>query len=93
MSTGTGGSGPAYAELEANYINKNGYTRYWDDEAKAPYLFDGSTFLSYDDVESLQHKGAYILEKGLAGIMYWQHGCDHTGTLLGAIYNALVKQS
>ena len=31
--------------------NKNGYQRYWDDEAKAPYLFNGENFISYDDKE------------------------------------------
>lgn len=36
-----GGYGPDYGELEASYIDKNGFRSYWDEEAKAPYLFDG----------------------------------------------------
>lgn len=49
-----GGYGPNYSELVESYVNQNGYVRYWDDEAKAPWLFNGSTFLSYDDEESIR---------------------------------------
>ncbi|MGL4737440.1 MAG: glycoside hydrolase family 18 protein [Cellulosilyticaceae bacterium] len=80
--------GPCYHDLVANYINKNGYTRYWDDECKAPYLFNGSTFISYDDPESLTHKVDYIKNEGIAGIFYWEHDADMTHTLLDAIYTA-----
>ena len=31
-----GGYGPGYDELAENYVNKNGFVRYWDEEAKAP---------------------------------------------------------
>ncbi len=79
----TGGYGPAYHILLEDYINKNGYVRYWDDEAKAPYLFNGETFISYDDKESLKRKAEYVTEKGLSGLMYWEYGCDKTYTLTG----------
>ncbi len=80
-----GGYGPSYGELMEKYIGKNGFVRYWDDAAKAPYLFDGSTFITFDDAESIRQKCAYIKEKGLLGLMYWEHSCDPTGTLLKAI--------
>ena len=51
-----GGYGPDYGELEASYIGKNGFRRYWDEEAKAPYLFDGKTFISYEDPMSITEK-------------------------------------
>ena len=38
----------------------------FDESAKAPYIFDGSTFISYDDPESVAAKCEYIKEKGLA---------------------------
>ena len=41
-----------YGELLESYINKNGYVRYWDDEAKAPYTVTART-LSIDDDKSL----------------------------------------
>lgn len=80
-----GGYGPDYDILVKDYINKNGFVEYWDDEAKAPYLFDGSVFLSYDNPRSLQEKVRYIKEKGYGGIFYWEHKCDSTRTLLDAI--------
>ncbi|MDE7030351.1 MAG: chitinase [Lachnospiraceae bacterium] len=84
-----GGYGPSYHELVSDYIDKNGYTRYWDDEAKAPYLFDGSTFLSYDDPQSLKAKCEYVNREGYAGIFYWEHVCDATRTLLDTLYQNL----
>jgi chitinase len=77
-----GGYGPNYGALAKDFINKNGYTRYWDDEAKAPWIFNGSTFISYDDEESLACKCAYVKNEGYAGIFYWEHKSDPTGTLL-----------
>lgn len=81
-----GGYGPDYTELVEHYVNKNGYVRYWDDEAKAPYLFNGDTFLSYDDEESLRLKAEYVKQEGYGGIFYWEHKCDATGTLLETLY-------
>ena len=84
-----GGYGPDYGDLEAGYINKNGFVRYWDEEAKAPWLFNGSTFLSYDDEESIRHKCAYIKEHGYGGIFYWEHKCEPGGVLLKTMYESL----
>lgn len=81
--------GPGYAELSRNYIDKNGWVRHWDDVAKAPFLFNGSELMSYDDPESLRHKCEYLQREGLRGIMYWEHSCDDTHALLGAIHQAL----
>ena len=84
-----GGYGPAWGELEKNYLNRNGYTCYWDDEAKAPFLFDGSTFISFDDPRSLREKCAYVNREGYAGIFYWEHHCDPTGKLLDTLYRGI----
>ncbi len=80
--------GPGYRELARDYIDKNGYKRYWDDAGKAPYLFNGDCFISYDDGESLRIKADYVREKGLGGIMFWEYGCDPEGILLNDIYEA-----
>lgn len=89
MAGSTGGYGPAYTELAADYINKNGYIRYWDEEACAPYLFNGSSFISYDDEESIRCKCEYVKAKGLAGIMFWEYSCDKTHRLLSALHQGL----
>lgn len=90
MAGTSGGYGPDFTVLAAEYINKNGYTRYWDEEAKAPYLFNGSTFISYDDEESIRCKCDYVLEQGLAGVMFWEYGCDWTHRLLESIHQGLA---
>ena len=84
-----GGYGPNYDKLEEEYINKNGYVRYWDDEAKAPFLFNGSTFISYDDAESLTHKCEYVKREGIGGIFYWCHSGDPKSVLLRTIGDAI----
>lgn len=72
-----------FYDLEANYINKNGYTRYWNDTAKVPFLYNASNkrFISYDDAESIGHKTAYIKSKGLGGAMFWELSGDRNKTL------------
>ena len=84
-----GGYGPNYDKLEEEYINKHGYVRYWDDEAKAPFLFNGSTFISYDDAESLTHKCEYVKREGIGGIFYWCHSGDPKSVLLRTIGDAI----
>ena len=73
------------------YINKNGFVRYWDDEAKAPWLFNGSVFISYDDEQSLACKISYLKENGLAGIMCWEYICDATHTLTAFMRKELER--
>ena len=84
-----GNYGAGYSDLVAHFIDKNGFVRYWDEKAKAPYLFNGSEFISYDDPLSIQEKCRYLLKEDLLGIMYWDHGSDHTHTLLKAMYDSL----
>lgn len=64
-------AGPVYDVLDDQYLAENSFKSYWDEEAKAPWLFNGDTFITYDDPRSLQAKADYVLDEGLAGIMYW----------------------
>ncbi len=68
----------SYDELMAKYINKNGFTRYWDDTAKSPYLWNPTThmFISYADAESLKNRAEYVKSKKLAGVMFWEYIYD-----------------
>ncbi|MBQ4562590.1 MAG: InlB B-repeat-containing protein [Clostridia bacterium] len=71
-----------YDLLVAAYINKNGYTRYWDDVSKAPYLYNpsGGGFLSYEDPESLSYKFEIIAREGVRGCMVFDYvTCDGAG--------------
>ena len=58
-------------------VEANRFTKLWDDNAKAAYLYDGADFISYETPESIQAKCDFIREKGLAGLMYWAYG-NHT---------------
>ncbi|WP_255298456.1 glycosyl hydrolase family 18 protein [Brevibacillus dissolubilis] len=80
-----------FYDLEANYINKNGYTRYWNNTAKVPFLYNptNKTFISYDDVESFGYKTSFLKSKGLAGAMFWEVSGDRNRTLLTKLYNDL----
>lgn len=91
MAESSGGYGPDFTVLSAEYINKNGYVRYWDEEACAPYLFNGSRLISYDDEESIACKCKYVKDMGLAGIMFWEYTCDRTQRLLNAIHQGLTS--
>ena len=71
------------------YINKSGYKRFFDKEARAPWLFNGDTFISYDDEESCREKAKYVLNNGLGGIMFWEYRLDETRTLTGVLRKAL----
>jgi len=70
----------------AKAIAEGSQKRCWDDEAKAPYLWDGDTFVGYDDPESLYHKVSFVVSRDLAGIMFWEWSQDEDNELLTAIY-------
>ena len=72
---------------------KNGFVRYWDPVADAPYLYNAEKqiFASYDDPESLALKCKYVLAHKLRGIMFWDYEGDTTGALLNAVDDGLGK--
>ena len=80
-----------YDSLAATLVNRDGFVRKWDAAAQAPYLWNAEKriFVSYDDPESLRLKTRYIVEKGLAGAMFWEYSSDATGTLLDALFSGL----
>ena len=82
--------GPGFTDLYYNYIDKNGWTRYWDDTAKSPWLFNGTDFITYEDEQSIAEKCEYIKKKGILGIMYWEHSCDETRKLINTIGDGLA---
>jgi chitinase len=79
-----------YGIIREKYEGINGFTRYWDPVAKAPYLYNAtdSIFISYDDTVSVKLKTRYAMESGLGGIMFWELGNDtkEDNSLLDAIY-------
>lgn len=78
----TGEGGPCFSDLTEDFLRQGGYAKYWDEDAQAAYLWNGSSFISYESPEALALKCRYVREQGLRGIMYWEHGCDKTHQLL-----------
>lgn len=79
----------SYANIREAMEDKNGYVRYWDSIAKAPYLYSAtdSVFITYDDTMSVRLKTRYVIDNGLGGIMFWQLGADAgEDGLVDAIY-------
>lgn len=62
-----------------------GYTRYYDDKAQAAWWFDGSTFVSGEDGQSIGFKGEWIVENGLMGAAVWQYTQDADGAMLAML--------
>ena len=81
--------------MSTTLIDRAGFVRMWDGQAQAPYLWNKETrtFISYEDPESLRLKGAYILEKGLAGAMFWEYYNNRTGVLLHTLFTTLHGSS
>ncbi len=75
-----------YSRICTDILTNPKYRRYWDDAAKAPYLWNGDTFITYEDPESLHHKVEYVKDNGLGGIMFWEWSEDKDNALLDALW-------
>lgn len=80
-----------WPKLVSDFIDHNGFVRYWDSNAKAPYLWNAQTqtFITYDDPQSLGLKADYVRRKHLGGMMYWEQSHDPDGQLLGVLASKL----
>lgn len=84
--------GPDYSFIKDSLVNRNGFVMFRDTIAMAPYLFNvgSKQFVSYDDEWSVQNKCRYVLNKKLAGVMFWEYDSDPKDNLLNQI-NATLK--
>ncbi|MEV7227046.1 glycoside hydrolase family 18 protein [Polymorphospora sp. NPDC051019] len=92
-------TGPAPATWDAGYedykllknlVGKNGYRVHRDLRAGHAWLFDGTTFWTYDDPAVVLQKALYIRTKGLGGAMMWSlDGDDENATLTRTIHLGL----
>ncbi len=80
-----------YDALAANFVNKNGFTRYWNDHARAPYVWNPSrgTMISYDDARSIREKAWFAKARNLGGVMFWEFSPDRKQTLVSSAYDEL----
>lgn len=66
----------------------------WDESASVPFVtHNGEYFCGYDNDKSIAIKGAWLLDKGLKGMMYWDYdGDDNQKTLCRAVWEATMKK-
>ena len=83
--------GPSYTEISLKYEDKMDYIKYWDEDAQAPFLFNGATFISYDDPRSVTLKCQYALDHNMGGAFYWVHHDDAGSVLFDTMYDCLNK--
>jgi chitinase len=80
--------GVSYREQASVLSADSGYIYHWDPVAQAPYMYNAAQrlFVTFDDPRSISLKTRYVLQKHLAGIMFWQLGDDsYSKGLLDAI--------
>lgn len=66
------------------------YTSYRDPASQGFWIYNGSTFWTFDDDATVLAKMAYVKSKGLGGAMFWElEGDDAGGTLVSAIATGL----
>ena len=70
-------------------LEDEGYTRHYDEKAQAAWWFDGSTFVSGEDGQSIGFKGKWIVDNGLLGAAVWQYTQDAEGAMLAMLDAAL----
>lgn len=82
--------GSGYTYIKDCLVNQKGFIRFWDDKAKAPYLFNTAKkiFITYDDEESVRTKCDYVRKNKLAGVMFWEYFNDNKLYLLKEINKA-----
>ncbi|MDR0301911.1 MAG: glycoside hydrolase family 18 protein [Treponema sp.] len=60
----------------------SGYKRYWDDIAKAPYIYNGDIWISYTDQQQIKLLTDFVKEKKLGGVFVWEYGHDMEAELM-----------
>jgi chitinase len=91
-------AGPATGTWEAGVDDykvvkqrlSSGFTRHQDSSSGAAWLFDGTTFWTFDDSPVMRAKAEYVNQRKLGGIMFWElSGDTPDGELIGAIADGL----
>ena len=81
MKPGEGGRAGgvwSYNALDKLKVAYPGLKEYWDDSAKAPYLYNESTgaFFTYDNARSIREKAKYVKDNNLGGMIAWMASQD-----------------
>jgi len=83
--------GITFTDIKKLLTSDEGYVRYWDDISKAPFLYNGDTFITYTDEEFLSELSKYARTKGLHGVFVWEYGHDMDAVLFKALAEGMQK--
>eukprot|EP00026_Physarum_polycephalum_P008520 Phypoly_transcript_08608.p1 GENE.Phypoly_transcript_08608~~Phypoly_transcript_08608.p1 ORF type:complete len:372 (+),score=62.03 Phypoly_transcript_08608:223-1338(+) len=70
----------AYFEVEE--LIKQGATVVWDQKSQTPYLYQNTTWVSYENPRSFAVKAQYVKDKHLRGIFVWDIDEDDNNVLI-----------
>lgn len=82
-----------YDDIVANHSGPAGENVFWDDAAKASYIYDAKNrrFISYESIESCSAKMDFINQRNLGGAMFWELSQDRKQDLINIIYQKTQK--
>lgn len=78
-----------YHKLAEGYLGNPQFQSFFHETARVPWLFDGTTFITYENEASIAEKTAFALSQGLAGVGAWDLSHDKNAVLLKSAYNTL----
>ncbi len=89
--SGRPATGTYEAGIEDYKVLKNlNWPSFRDSRAGAQWIFNGSTFWSFDDPQMIREKMSYARQMGLGGAFYWElSGDDAEGSLARAVHEGL----
>lgn len=76
------GGAPTYSQIK-EFISENSATTttVYNETVVSNYLYNDTTWIGYDDIQSISAKVSYAKSKGLLGYFAWQVGGDSAGIL------------
>lgn len=88
--------GVSFKQFKDKFSPENGFKYYWDDVAKAPYLYhtDSKSLVTFDDPKSISLKTKYVIDQKLNGIMFWELNDDlYSNGLLDVIHDTIQNKN
>lgn len=81
-----------WQQIQRDFLGKGGFARHWDEAAQSAWLWNAAErkMISYDDPQALKAKAAFVRERGLGGVMYWEQSTDPEEQLLDVVREALL---
>lgn len=86
--------GVPYRNFGQYFSGNSGFQYFWDSTAHAPWQYNSSKklFATFDDKRSIRDKVAYVRQRHLGGIMFWELSEDaSTNGLVDAIHAAFAE--